>query len=123
MITGLVVMQPLDMCNLNCSYCYLPGRKNPALMTAEVMEASFKAIFQSSFVNPINSFDKLTIVWHAGEPLIAGIDYYERALAMIDKHNINKIKVLPDLQSNGTLLNQEWCDFIKKAGVERDRIN
>ena len=117
MIINLVVMQPIDLCNLNCSYCYLPGRKNPKLMSDGILEASYKAIFNSRMVNPIHDKETLKIVWHSGEPLLAGLPFYKRAKEIEARHNINKIPVAWDIQTNATRINQEWCDFIIENNI------
>lgn len=111
MIIDLLIIQPIDLCNLNCSYCYLPGRRDPALMSDSVLEASIKCTFNSSLVEPINNNDNLAIVWHSGEPLAAGIDFYHKAIQLIKTHNSNNIIVRNQIQTNATLINQAWCDF------------
>lgn len=117
MIIDLLIMQPIDLCNLNCSYCYLPGRKNPKLMTDEILDASFKSVFNSTMVDPIDESERLRIIWHSGEPLLAGIDFYRRAFKSLERHNKNNIKTTTEIQSNATQINQEWCDFIKENKI------
>jgi uncharacterized protein len=74
----LLVLQPTPFCNIDCGYCYLPDRRSRRVMAERTIERLFEELFSSSMVG-----DELTIAWHAGEPLIAGIRYYERAFAII----------------------------------------
>ena len=68
----LLVLQSTPFCNLDCSYCYLPGRSDRRRMSAELLERIFAVVLPSPFVGP-----RLTTVWHAGEPLTLGVDYWE----------------------------------------------
>src|SRR6201991_1869796 len=61
-----VVMQPTTLCNLDCSYCYLPFRKTDHRMPVGVARAVAEA------VRPWSRDGRFSIVWHGGEPLAAG---------------------------------------------------
>lgn len=118
MLIDLLILQPIDLCNLNCSYCYLPGRRDPKIMPDSILEASIRCVFNSTFVTPISDTDRLTIVWHSGEPLSAKILFYKKALELVKKYNINHVPVKNHIQTNATLINQEWCDFFKENNFE-----
>ena len=118
MLLDLLILQPIDLCNLNCSYCYLPGRRDPKLMSDEILEASIRCAFNSSFITPISDSDRLTIVWHSGEPLSAKIPFYQKALSLISKYNVKNIPIKNNIQTNATLINQEWCNFFKENDFE-----
>lgn len=113
----LVVIQPTTFCNLDCDYCYLPDRKLKYKLSLELIEPIFRNIFSSNFIDR-----GFTIVWHAGEPLTVPISFYTSAIRMIDRLNreVNDIPYQIDhsLQTNGTLITQNWCDFIKDHGVK-----
>jgi uncharacterized protein len=68
--------------------------------------------------------DHLTILWHAGEPLVLGVDYYERALELVKKRKPKNVSVTHHFQTNGTLLDQQWVDFFRtneaKVGLSLD---
>lgn len=122
---GLVVLQVNSLCNLNCSYCYIPEevRKQNKLMPAEYIEPIFRKILSSPFLS-----HSLTILWHAAEPLTVPIAYYETMVQTITQ--LKEELCPPDfeiefgLQTNGTLINQAWCDFFKaydiRVGVSCD---
>jgi uncharacterized protein len=117
MLLNLIVIQPIDLCNLNCSYCYLPGRKDKRLMTETVLQASLRCIFNSSMIETKDKEDRITLLWHSGEPLTAGVKFYENALKSIKVHNKRNLNIDFEIQSNATLIDQEWCDFIKNNDI------
>jgi uncharacterized protein len=81
-------------------------------MSMEVIAATIKRVFDADLV-----FGPLAIVWHAGEPLALPIAYYERAFQKVRENAPAKAVVRHCMQSNGTLLNESWCRFIKANGI------
>ncbi len=110
---SLVILQPTALCNLNCSYCYLPDRRDPELMSQEVLDACISFAFACD--PPDNEIEFL---WHAGEPLAAGLTFYQRAFASIAERAPKGLHVRHSLQTNGLLLNQAWCDLFAKYQVK-----
>ncbi|WP_446210309.1 cyclophane-forming radical SAM/SPASM peptide maturase GrrM/OscB [Micromonospora sp. IBSANI012] len=110
---SLVILQPTARCNLNCSYCYLPDRRDRGLMSDEVLDAAASFVFACDL-----SGDGIEFLWHAGEPLAAGLAFYERAFALIAERAPAGLRVRHILQMNGTLLNQAWCDLFVRYQVE-----
>jgi uncharacterized protein len=110
--TELLILQPTAFCNIDCSYCYLPDRSDPGRMSTATLEAACRRLFDAELAAP-----RLSIVWHAGEPLTVPIDFYERAFAVIDKARPSQISVQHHFQTNGMLLNDKWSRFLKDAGV------
>jgi uncharacterized protein len=111
-VPRLVILQPTSLCNLNCSYCYVPGRREAARMSDEVLEAV--AAFILTKDTPPRSIDFL---WHAGEPLTAGMPFYRRAFELLDSRAPPGVVVQHVMQTNGTLVNQQWCDLLREYKV------
>lgn len=111
--TQLVIIQPTSLCNINCTYCYLPDRLKLRRMSLETLDQIFKVLFASSMLS-----DKLTIVWHAGEPLTMPIWFYEHAFALQKVRNTRNIAITNSFQTNATLINQKWCDFFKAHNIQ-----
>ncbi|MBN8899401.1 MAG: hypothetical protein BGO51_17955 [Rhodospirillales bacterium 69-11] len=107
-----LVLQPTPFCNIACTYCYLPDRDDRRLMTAATVEASFARVFESGWAAP-----DLTVIWHAGEPLVAPIAFYEDALATAERLRPPTVRVRHSIQTNGMLLNAAWCDFLRRHDV------
>jgi len=115
----LLVLQSTPFCNIDCTYCYLPNRESTARMTLPVLEAAIRDVIDSGLVG-----DRLSIAWHAGEPLTAGLEFYRRAFACIDTIVGGRFPVHHSIQTNAMLIDQDWCDLFAehwvKVGVSVD---
>jgi uncharacterized protein len=109
----LLVIQPTPFCNLDCDYCYLAHRSSTARMSPAVLRRTIEQVLASSFAR-----EAFTIVWHAGEPLVVPVEYYEQAFGIVrDVIGSARIRVDHALQTNATLVNSQWCDFLKRRDV------
>jgi uncharacterized protein len=99
-------------CNLNCRYCYYLEKKSLFrdtdffLMSDDILEEYIRQLIEASTGNVIN------FSWHGGEPLLAGIDFYRKVLKIQSSYKPAGKTILNGIQTNGTLLNEEWCKFI-----------
>ncbi len=109
----LLVVQPTPFCNLDCRYCYLPDRQSTRQMSAAVMDALFGWVFESGLVRT-----PFTVVWHAGEPTVLRPEFYARAFETAARRNRQSVPLVHSIQTNGTLIDQAWCDFIKTHPVQ-----
>jgi uncharacterized protein len=109
----LVVLQATPFCNIDCRYCYLPDRTNPARMRVEVLERIAEQILSSPLVEA-----PIVFLWHLGEPLAASKDFYEEAFRVIDAANErHKREYLHSFQTNGTLLDPSWVELILRYRI------
>jgi uncharacterized protein len=107
-----VVIQPTAFCNIACTYCYLPSRNERGVMEQATVRTIFERIFESNYAAP-----ELTVIWHAGEPLAAGLDFYQQAFAAIASLCPSHIRIVHSFQTNGMLLTDAWCDLIEQWEV------
>ena len=68
---GLVVVQSTSLCNLDCSYCYLPDRQKKRVFDLEMLPLLIQRILESPYAGP-----EFSLVWHAGEPLTLPSSWY-----------------------------------------------
>jgi uncharacterized protein len=61
--------------------------------------------------------DHFTIAWHAGEPLTLPIDYYRNAIELVSEFTSGRVRVTHNRQTNGTRVNQDWCDFFLQNDI------
>jgi uncharacterized protein len=106
----LIILQPTSYCNINCSYCYLNHRDDKRLMSHEVVEALRDKIFcrlppQSA---PI-------VVWHAGEPTTAPIEWYEYAYGRL--LDVAPARTGFAMQSNGIAINERWIELFRRTNT------
>jgi|WetSurMetagenome_2_1015567.scaffolds.fasta_scaffold00195_18 uncharacterized protein len=100
-------------CNLRCVYCFYLEKKTffeedkNFLMSDEVLEAYTREYIKSQ-AGPSVEFD-----WQGGEPSLLGVAFFERALAFQKKYGKGR-QILNSLQTNGTLIDEEWCAFLSK---------
>lgn len=114
-ITGpieLVVIQATPFCNLDCSYCYLPDRDVKTTISDNTLEKILQRLDESGLLGETVSF-----VWHAGEPMVAGMEFYERVFTLISRRMPARTRVRHCFQTNGVLINPAWCALIKKWDV------
>lgn len=103
---SIVVIQATGLCNLNCRYCYLPNRREKDKMPDSILSTTIKKVLESELVQ-----DRIEFLWHAGEPLLAGIDFYQRAVELVKQYNSREIIIRQKLQTNALSINDEWCKF------------
>ncbi len=98
-------------CNLDCRYCFYLGNDDllagprPAVMPEEVLERMVRDYLGYGF--PTSAF-----TWQGGEPTLAGLEFYRRAVELQLKYGRGGQLVANALQTNGTLLNEDWCRFL-----------
>ena len=110
----MVVLQPTAFCNINCSYCYLPDRDNKHVLAQSTVTRLFTELFASGWSAP-----RLTVIWHAGEPLVAPVAFYREAFETIERLRPSSVAVSHAFQTNGTLIDDDWCALFRdwKVGV------
>lgn len=108
----LLVIQPTPFCNIDCSYCYLPDRRNTRKITLETLEQTFAWAFRSGLVR-----QPFTLLWHAGEPMVLPASFYEQATVLLERCNDSGFAVTQSFQTNATLIDDAWCDFIRRRDV------
>jgi uncharacterized protein len=107
-----VVVQPTPFCNINCTYCYLPQRNVTTVMAQDTVATLFEKIFASGWTG-----EGLTIIWHAGEPLVVPVSFYQTAFETIEALRPRELRLRHSIQTNGMLITPEWCDLFKKWQV------
>jgi uncharacterized protein len=111
-IIDLLVVQPTPFCNIDCKYCYLPNRTSKAVVARETLERLFSQVFASGWVG-----DGLSVVWHAGEPMVLPIAFYRDAFALVEALRPRHLHVAHSFQTNGTLIDDAWCAFFTEAQI------
>lgn len=109
-----VMLKPAGAhCNLACKYCYYLEKNNlyqnshRHLMSDEMLERFTREYIEAQ------TMPQVLFTWHGGEPLMRSIDFYKKALALQKKYAHGK-QIDNVIQTNGTLLTDEWCEFFAK---------
>lgn len=101
-------------CNLACSYCFYL-EKEPAYYPAHALPRMNLATLESFIRDYIAAQpgQELTFAWQGGEPTLMGVEFFEQAVRL-QKHYAAGRKIENAFQTNGTLLNERWCDFFAR---------
>lgn len=98
------IIMPTMACNLACDYCYILD-KQPGVMSRSLLERTLSEVLE--YNDPALRTD---VYWHGAEPLLVGIDFYRHACSYIHER-YPEHDVSHHVQTNGTLLNDDWFDF------------
>ncbi len=111
-----------DRCNIACDYCYYINKYQDAphkIMSFDILD-SFISQYLSLFSGQVD------FLWHGGEPLLAGIDFYKQAVKLQKNHASIDHKVCNAIQTNGILINEQWVEFFKEndfqVGISLDGV-
>jgi anaerobic sulfatase-maturating enzyme len=101
------------ICNLDCAYCFFldkevfyPGSK--FRMSDDMLEQYIRQLIES------HRTDQVSIAWQGGEPTLMGLDFYRKAITLAEKYRRPGMTFLHTMQTNGTLLTDEWAEFFKE---------
>lgn len=100
-------------CNLRCKYCYYLEKSHlyrnaPArVMSDELLERFVQEYIQAQ------TMSQVLFTWHGGEPLMRPLSFYRKAVALQEKYAFGR-QIDNTIQTNGTLLTDEWCEFFKE---------
>ena len=108
-----VMLKPVGAaCNLACNYCYYLEKSNlykhqpKRQMSEELLERFVKDYIEAQTMNEV------VFTWHGGEPTLRPLSFYQKAVELKKKYAGGRI-IHNSLQTNGTLLTDEWCRFLK----------
>ena len=105
----LMVKPVGSTCNMACRYCYYLGNEasKRQLMKDDILEKMIRNYFSNT--QRIYSF-----IWHGGEPTLAGLDFYKKAVSLEKKYLPEGSECWNNLQTNGLGLDEKWCEFLKE---------
>jgi len=108
-----VMLKPVgSKCNLDCDYCYYLEKANLYKNKNQVMSEELLERFTKQYIES-QTMSEIMFTWHGGETLMRPISFYKKALEF-QKRYANGRLIDNSIQTNGTLLNDEWCKFFKE---------
>jgi uncharacterized protein len=100
------------VCNLDCRYCYYLKKQDlypeaeSFRMPEDVLEEYIRQHIEA------RPSETVSFSWHGGEPTVLGLDYFRRIVALQRKHRPLGRRIFNGIQTNGILLDEEWCRFL-----------
>ncbi len=121
-----VMIKPASSgCNLRCKYCFYADEAsmrsvpNYGMMKDDVLEAVVSTFMQ-------NAAGSCAFAFQGGEPTLAGLDFFKKVIALQKKYSRPNLRVSNALQTNGMLLDKEWCSFLAEnhflVGLSMDGV-
>jgi uncharacterized protein len=111
-----IMTKPIGaLCNLNCEYCFYLSRMalyegERFRMSDEVLDSYLRQLIDAHRVAEV------TVAWQGGEPTLMGLDFYRRAVDLEERYRKPGQRIQNTIQTNGTLLTDEWCAFFRENG-------
>lgn len=112
---SLLIKPASGSCNVNCSYCFYKDLElsgdvpNKGIMS----DSTMRKIIDNVFVD-LNKGDLLEFAFQGGEPTLLGIDFYKNFIDYVETINKSNIELSYSLQTNGILIDENWCRFFKE---------
>ncbi len=113
-MTRSILIKPASgSCNMRCDYCfYADEMKNREQQYYGMMELdTIRNIIKKTL---LNANQPVSFAFQGGEPTLRGLDFFKAVMSYQKQYNHNHVPITNALQTNGTLLNAEWCQFFNK---------
>lgn len=101
------------ICNLDCKYCYFLSKERLYPHSAFRMDADLLETYTRQYI-AAQPGPEVTFAWQGGEPTLMGLDFFRRAVALQEEYGRPGQRVGNSLQTNGVLLDDNWCRFLKE---------
>jgi len=101
------------VCNLNCQYCYYLSKQELLYNGAgwRISDDTLETFIRQYITG--QNYREVIFSWQGGEPTLLGLEFFRRVVALQKKYCAPHVRCENDLQTNGTLLNADWCRFLK----------
>lgn len=99
-----------SICNLDCQYCFYLKKEKLYPDSHFRMSDALLEDYTRQYIEA-QSVPEVTFAWQGGEPTLMGLDFFKKAVEFQQKYRKPGMKVLNAFQTNGTLLDDDWCQF------------
>jgi uncharacterized protein len=103
-------------CNIDCTYCFFLSKEalypnDKQRMSDATLETYIRQLLES------HRTPQVTVAWQGGEPTLMGLTFFKRAVELVEQYRRPGQAVQHTFQTNGILLNEEWCAFFNEHKV------
>ncbi|MCA8990636.1 MAG: anaerobic sulfatase maturase [Planctomycetaceae bacterium] len=112
-----VMVKPIGpICNLDCEYCYYLKKEDlyPGTKSWRMRSETLRDYIRQHIAAQPAGVDEITFAWQGGEPTLLGVEFFREANAIQKELAPPGVRTVNTMQTNGTLLDDEWCAFFKQ---------
>ena len=100
-------------CNIDCTYCFFLSKdalypKEKHRMSTDTLETYIRQLIES------HRTPEVIVAWQGGEPTLMKVEFFRQAIALVERYRRPGQKVQHTIQTNGMLIDDEWCTFFKQ---------
>ncbi len=100
-------------CNLSCKYCFFLSKENLYRGESRVMDDATLTAYLRSLMDA-SPGPEVHVAWQGGEPMLRGLEFFRRSVRLADEYRKPGQRVVHTIQTNGTLIDDEWAAFFKE---------
>lgn len=110
---NIMIKPASGICNMRCKYCFYADEtrkreiSNYGFMDSDTLQAVMEKALKVTESH-------CTFAFQGGEPTLAGLDFFRQAVAFSKRFNVNNCQISFAIQTNGLMIDQEWCEFFKE---------
>ncbi len=109
-----VLIKPTGaICNLDCKYCFFLSKEMLYPGSRFQMAEDLLAIYLKQLLESHRA-PEVDVAWQGGEPTLMGLDFFKRSVDLVNQLKRPGQKVQYTIQTNGTLLDDQWGAFFKE---------
>ena len=102
------------ICNLDCEYCFFLSKDELYPGSGFRMPAAVHEAYIAQLLAAQRGVDEVVVAFQGGEPTLMGLDFFRRTLELERRFAAPGQRILNTMQTNATLLDDEWCAFLKE---------
>ncbi|MGB6304512.1 MAG: radical SAM protein, partial [Acidobacteriaceae bacterium] len=100
-------------CNIDCKYCFFLSKEalypnDKQRMSQETLETYIRQLLES------HRTPEVTVAWQGGEPTLMKLEFFRHSVELVEKYRRPGQVVQQTFQTNGILLDDDWCAFFKE---------
>ncbi|TFH86023.1 anaerobic sulfatase maturase [Billgrantia azerbaijanica] len=114
-----LLIKPIGpLCNLDCDYCFYLKKEDQFSKgrSFRMTDAVLERLTRSYIEQQPEGTREVNFAWQGGEPTLMGLEFFRKAVALQRRYRRPGMTITNALQTNGTLLNRAWAQFLKEEG-------
>lgn len=111
---SIMIKPASSLCNLRCKYCFYcdVAQSRESFSFGVMKEETAERLVKSAL--EFADGESVAFAFQGGEPLLAGLDYFRSFVRFVKENNKKNSRIFYSVQTNGTLVTDEWCDFLRE---------